>query len=205
MVARALSLRYNHPGSQDRLELYPADVITRAEAAYSLARVLATSNWQLQSVRATFASFKLPQYTAAQRTVLTLAVSKIGMPYVWGGTTDDRSDGLAHGGYDCSGFVWRVFKVSRNPAGQRIGGRTAAQMAGEIPKSQRIPLSKVRAGDILFFGPSRFGGRATESGIVHAGIALSATFMIDSSDEGVYVQPLTDWHRSWFSWARRVL
>jgi hypothetical protein len=59
--------------------------------------------------------------------------------------------------------------------------------------------------DIPFFGPSRFGARANESGIVQIGIALSNTFMIDSWDEGVYVQPLTDWHRAWFSWARRVL
>jgi cell wall-associated NlpC family hydrolase len=32
----------------------------------------------------------------------------------------------AHGGFDCSGFVWRVFKLSGLPWGQAIGGRTAA-------------------------------------------------------------------------------
>jgi cell wall-associated NlpC family hydrolase len=205
VVARELGLRYNHPAKDDRLELYPTDQITRAEAAYSFARVLMMSRWQPQDVRSTFATFKLPHYTSSQRAALSLAVSKIGMPYVWGGTTDDRSDGLAHGGYDCSGFVWRVFKLSGNPAGRRIGGRTAAQMAGEIPKSQRIALSKVQAGDTLFFGPAKLGGRATEAGIVHTGIALSSEFMINSSDEGVFVESLGGWRSSWFSWARRVL
>ncbi len=51
----------------------------------------------------------------------------------------------AHGGYDCSGFVWRVFKLSGNPAGARIGGRTAAQMAGEIRKSRAHPPRGRRA------------------------------------------------------------
>ncbi len=29
------------------------------------------------------------------------------MPYVWGGT-NDKAIGQAHGGYDCSGLVWRA-------------------------------------------------------------------------------------------------
>ena len=204
-VARELGLRYDHPARDDQLELYPTDAITRAEAAYSFARVLRFSSWTLDDARSVFATFKLPAYTTALRTALSLAVSKIGMPYVWGGTTDNRADGLAHGGYDCSGFVWRVFKLSGNPAGRQIGGRTAAQMAGEIPKSKRIPFASIQAGDILFFGSAGFRGRATEASIVHAGIALSPTWLINSSDQGVYIEPLTDWHERWFAWARRVL
>ena len=61
----------------------------------------------------------------------------IGYPYVWGGTTDNTADGLEHGGFDCSGFAWRVYKVAGLPWGREIGGRTAAEQAGEIPRSQR--------------------------------------------------------------------
>jgi len=68
------------------------------------------------------------------------------MPYGWGGESDglsSRYGAQLHGGYDCSGFVWRVYKLSGNPAGLGIGGRTAAQMAGEIPKAQRLLMNAV--------------------------------------------------------------
>jgi cell wall-associated NlpC family hydrolase len=125
-------------------------------------------------------------------------VSKIGMPYVWGGETDGVSPGQAHGGYDCSGFVWRVF----TPAA--IGGRTAAQMAGQIKKSERIRFEDVRPGDLLFFGRASFNSKATERSIVHVGIALSQHWMIHSSGQGAYVSSLDDdWRRDEFAWARR--
>jgi cell wall-associated NlpC family hydrolase len=209
VVARALGLRFNHPAGRDGLELYPTDDVSRAEAAWSLARIAHFDGWEVQGVRDAFAFFHLPRYTTAQRRALALAVSKIGMPYVWGGEADGRASvfgAQAHGGYDCSGFVWRVFKLSGNPAGRAIGGRTAAQMAGEIPRSHRIRLDAVRPGDLLFFGPASFHARATERSIVHVGIALSPEWMIHSSDQGVFVSSLADsWRRAEFSWARRVL
>jgi cell wall-associated NlpC family hydrolase len=209
VVARQLGLRFNHPYPQERLELYPWDAITRAEAAYSLARVAQFGGWEVQAARDTLARFVLPRYTAVQRRALRIAVAKIGMPYIWGGEADTRSSffgGQVHGGYDCSGFAWRVFKLSGLPAGRRIRGRTAAQQAGETSRSQRIRLSAVRPGDLLFFGPGRFWQKATERRIVHEGIALSADFMIHASSQGVYVAPLfDDWRRAEFSWARRIL
>jgi cell wall-associated NlpC family hydrolase len=209
VVARYLGLRDNHPFSDDALELYPWDAITRAEAAHSLATVLRFGGWEAASARAELSAFALPVYTGATRRALRLAVSKIGMPYVWGGETD-RTSSLygyqAHGGYDCSGFVWRVFKLSGMAAGRGIGGRTAAQMAGEIPRRARLHLEQVRPGDLLFFGPASFTSKATERGIVHVGIALSPEWMIHSSDQGVYVSSLDDaWRRDEFAWARRVL
>ena len=209
VVARQLGLRFNHPASDDALELYPTDPITRAEAACSFARVLDMSQWETGYARQVLGQFKLPAYTSAQKAALRLAVSKIGMPYVWGGESDTTSSAYgfqAHGGYDCSGFVWRVYKLSGNPAGRRISGRTAAQMAGEIPKSQRIPFNRIQPGDLLFFGKARFRSKATEASVIHTGIAMSGQFMINSSDEGVTVAPLfEDWRRGEFSWARRVL
>jgi cell wall-associated NlpC family hydrolase len=209
VVARQLGLRFNHPAPDDRLELYPTDPITRAEAAHSFARIISFSGYETAYARQVLDQFKLPAYTAAQKRVLRLAVSKIGMPYVWGGETDSASSFFgfqAHGGYDCSGLVWRVFKLSGNPAGRAIHGRTAAQMAGEIPKSQRVEFDGVRPADLLFFGKARFGSKATEASVIHTGIALSPQFMINSSDQGVAVAPLfEDWRRQEFSWARHVL
>jgi cell wall-associated NlpC family hydrolase len=201
VVARQLGLRYDHPSQDDGLELYPTDAITRAEAAYSFARVLANPTGGPYYARSVLDRFALPVYTEAQKRVLRLAVSKIGMPYVWGGesdTTSSRYGPQAHGGYDCSGFVWRVFKLSGDPAGASIGGRTAAQMALEIPKRERVRFGAIEPADLLFFGPP--------SNIGHVGIALSRDFMIHSSSQGVYVAPLFEsWRRGEFAWARRVL
>jgi cell wall-associated NlpC family hydrolase len=206
VVARLLGLRYNHLAVDDRLELYPTDRITRAEAAWSLAHTLQMSDWQAGYAREIASHFKLPSYSARQKAALQVAVSKIGMPYIWGGESDTAAPGQVHGGYDCSGFAWRVFKLSGNPAGHKILGRTAAQQAGEIPKSRRRKINQVKPGDLLFFGSAKFKSKATESNVIHEGIALSKDFVIHSSDQGVYVLPLYEgWLRDQFTWARRVL
>jgi cell wall-associated NlpC family hydrolase len=206
VVARYLGLRYEHPVGEQALDLYPWEPITRAEAAHSFAVVLEAGTWALSSARETLSSFELPSYSAAQLEVLRLAVSKIGMPYVWGGTTDNTADGLERGGYDCSGFAWRVYKISGLPWGRQIRGRTAAEQAGEIPKRARVPLQDVQGGDLLFFGSAHFDSTATESNVIHEAIALSSGWAINSSGQGVYVLPLTSgWLAESFTWARRVL
>ena len=203
VVARLLGLRLDQPVSRERLELYPWDPITRADAAYSLARVLAFDGTPVQAVRATLARFVLPRYGPRTLSALRVAVQRIGMPYVWGGVLDRTGGWQAHGGYDCSGLAWRVYKQTGLA---RIGGRTAAQQAAEIPRSQRLTLAEVHPGDLLFFGPGRIWQRATEKRIVHEGIALSRDWMIHSSTQGVFVSPLFDsWRAHEFSWARRIL
>lgn len=193
VVARALKLRFNHPFPRgETLEEYPWQAITRAEAAYSLARVASFSGAEVSGVRATFARFVLPRYSGAQRAALRLAVSKIGMPYIWGGETDGVSPGQAHGGYDCSGLAWRVFGAGR------IGGRTADDQAHGISRAARVPFARISPGDLLFFGHHGYAG--------HEGIALGADFMIHASDQGVYVSSLDEpWRRDEFLWGRRLL
>jgi cell wall-associated NlpC family hydrolase len=203
VVARLLGLRFNQPVSRERLELYPWNPITRADAAYSLARVLSFDGSQQQWVRDTLARFVLPRYGPRTLRALRIAVQRIGMPYVWGGVLDRTGGWQAHGGYDCSGFAWRVFKLTGLA---RIGGRTAAQQAAEMPRSRRLRLAEVHPGDLLFFGHGRIWQKATEKRIVHEGIALSRDWMIHASSQGVFVSPLFDsWRADEFSWARRVL
>jgi cell wall-associated NlpC family hydrolase len=209
-VARLLGLRDNLPAGQDRRELYPTDAITLSEAKHSFDVARQWDGTAAQWVRDRFSTFTLPDYDTAQKRVLRLAISKIGMPYIWGGETDTASSyfgGQVHGGYDCSGFAWRVFKLSGIPYGASIHGRAAASQAGEIPRSQRIRLDDVRGGDLVFFGYARFWMKATPTRIVHEGIALSPDWMIHSSAQGVYLSPLRldPWRAKRFSWARRVL
>jgi cell wall-associated NlpC family hydrolase len=206
VAARLLELRYEQPIGHEALDLFPYEAITRAEAAWSLARVLGMGEWNLTYVRETLAGFALPHMSGDQLQALRIAVSRVGYPYVWGGTTDDTADGLAHGGYDCSGFVWRVFKVSGLPWGQQIRGRTAAEQAGEIPRSQRLRIGQLAPGDLLFFGSARLNSTATERNVVHEGIYLGDNWVIHSSSQGVYVLPLRgSWLGSSFVWGRRVI
>jgi cell wall-associated NlpC family hydrolase len=149
VVARLLGLRIDHPAAEDYLELRPQDPASRAEAAYSAARILAFgpfgSSWQVGWVQTLADSFALPSLSPWQRRILTVAFSKIGMPYVWGGTSDNAEAPFgvpARGGYDCSGFVWRVYKLQRYPnegdLASVIRGRTTYVMSVEVPRAQRL-------------------------------------------------------------------
>ena len=206
VAARLLELRYEHPVGSQRFDLFPDQSITRAEAAWSLAQVIGPSAGSSSSALQALSAFELPQMSAAQRQALQIAVSRIGYPYVWGGTTDNTADGLEHGGFDCSGFAWRVYKVSGLSWGREILGRTAAEQAGEIPKSQRLRANQLEPGDLLFFGSAHFDSKATASDIIHEGIYLGDNWVIHSSGQGVYVLPLNgSWLGSSFAWGRRVI
>ncbi len=212
VVARYLGLRYDHPAGTDQLELFPTDPITRAEAAWSLAQVAGFGSWNVDGARQTLNAFALPQLSASQRQALRIAVSRIGYPYVYAGESDTAEPASwmygpqAHGGFDCSGFVWRVFKLSGLPSGDAIGGRTAAQMAGEIPRSQRLRTSQLEPGDLLFFGTAHFKSTATEQNVIHTGIYLGEDWVIHSSVQGVYVEPLEgSWLGDSFAWGRRII
>jgi cell wall-associated NlpC family hydrolase len=206
VLARYLELGYEHPVGSQRLDLFPTEAITRSQAAWSLSAATTLSSWQISSARESLSAFALPSMSAAQRQALQIAVSRIGYPYVWGGTTDNTADGLEHGGFDCSGFAWRVFKVSGLSWGREILGRTAAEQAGEIAKSQRLQMSQLQPGDLLFFGSAHFNSKATESNVIHEGIYLGDNWVIHSSGQGVYVLPLSgSWLGSSFAWGRRVI
>jgi cell wall-associated NlpC family hydrolase len=209
-VARLLGLRTNHPAAQDDLELLPSDPVTRAETAYSVARILHFGGWETQYAEDAAATFEPAQVRGWQKRVLDTAVRFIGFPYVWGGTSEKAEAPFgveAPGGFDCSGFVWRVYKLQTYSGGAALSatikGRTTYQMSGEVPRARRIGFAKLQPGDLIFFGPA--GPRSRPASIGHAGIYLGAGWMIHSSGQGVAVTPLTGWYRQQFAWARRPL
>lgn len=209
-VARLLGLRYNHPKERDNRERRPSDPATRAEAAYSVAKVLGLSEWDLERARDEATTFALPALTAWQRRVLARAVGFVGYPYVWGGMSEGRQTlfGVtSRGGFDCSGFVWRVYKLQSWPGAPRLNGvirgRTTYEMSGEVGAAKRIGWAKVRPGDVVFFG-SR-GRRSKPSEVTHAGIALGGGWFVHSSGNGTTIARLAGWYRDTFAWARRPL
>jgi cell wall-associated NlpC family hydrolase len=197
-VARLLGLRFNHPAGTDERELLPGQPATRAEAAFSAARALRLEPEELERVDELSRSFVLPQPTPWQQRLLRRAVSLIGHPYIWAGT--ER-------GYDCSGFVWRVVKLTPYAGGPALAtvlkGRTSYAMSGEVPKASRLGADAVQPADVLFFGAK--GPKSKPAQVDHMGIALGGGWMIHSSRYGVTVVPLEGWWRDGFAWARRPL
>jgi len=74
--------------------------------------------------------------TASTSPVVEYALSLEGAPYQWGKASPEE-------GFDCSGFVWHVFRAH----GLAIP-RTTAQMAEALPE---VEPQERRPGDLLFF------------------------------------------------------
>jgi cell wall-associated NlpC family hydrolase len=210
VVARLLGLRFNHPASDDSLELLPQDPATRAEAAYSAAQILQFHGFETQTVQTLADSFVLPAFTDWQKQILTTAFARLGMPYIWGGTSDgpETEFGVtSRGGYDCSGFVWRVYKLETYPGEGNLAsvlrGRTTFQMSAEVPRSQRIGLAKLQPADVIFFGDR--GPRSQPSQVGHMGIYVGNGWFVHSSEYGVALARLDGWYAREFAWARRPL
>jgi cell wall-associated NlpC family hydrolase len=209
-VARMLGLRTNHPAAQDNLELLPTETATRAEAAYSAAQILRFDDWAIPAVQAATLTFTLPQLTPWQQRILKTAVRFIGYPYVWGGESEFQESPFGrqvHGGFDCSGFVWRVYKLQRYGGEGKLAGvlrgRTTYEMSGEVPVTTRIPLEKLEPADVLFFGAR--GPASKPSQVNHMAIYLGNGWFIQSSGYGVAVAQLAGWYVQRFAWARRPL
>jgi cell wall-associated NlpC family hydrolase len=210
-VARLLGFRTDHPRSQELLEPAPSSVASRAEAAYSAAKILGWQGWEKQYATSLSATFAPPVVSGWQQTILQQAVSLIGYPYVWAGTSEKPQNVLGEavpGGFDCSGFVWRVFKLASyavgTPLADVLRGRTTYAMSGEVPAAERIPYASLQPADVLFFGAK--GPRSKPSQINHTGIYLGGGWMIHSSGQGVALAPIaTGYYVTRFAWARRPL
>jgi cell wall-associated NlpC family hydrolase len=210
-VARLLGLRTDHPRAQEALEPAPSSAASRAEAAYSAAKVLGWKGWETQYVTSLSATFAPPLVSGWQQTILQQAVALVGYPYVFAGTSEKPQTALDQavpGGFDCSGFVWRVYKLaayaSGTPLANTLKGRTTYTMSGEVPAAKRIPFASLEPGDVLFFGSN--GPRSKPSQVYHAGIYLGGGWMIHSSGTGVSLSPVTTgYYAKAFAWARRPL
>jgi hypothetical protein len=210
-VARLLGFRRDHPGALDLSEPAPRAPATRAEAAWSAAKVLRWKGWELQYAKDLAAGFALPRFSDQQRTLLHEAVSLIGYPYVLGGVSERPQSPLGSplaGGFDCSGFIWRVFRLSPFAAGtplaQTLQGRTTFELAGEVSRVERIPFAAIEPADVLFFGAH--GTRSKPAEVDHMGIYLGGGWMISAASTGVSLAPVAiGEYRQRFAWARRLL
>jgi cell wall-associated NlpC family hydrolase len=209
-VARLLGLRTNHPAALDALELSPGEPATHAEAAYSAARILQFGESNTLGMQELGTAFTLPALTSWQKRILNTAVRFIGYPYIWGGESELLKSpfGLqVHGGFDCSGFVWRVYKLEQYAnAGEladMLQGRTTYAMSGEVPAAKRIAFDELQPADVIFFGAK--GPKSKPAQVDHMGIYLGNGWFIHSSGYGVAIASLSGWYAKRLAWARRPL
>ena len=211
VVARFLGLRLNHPEADDRLELLPNEPATRAEAAYSVARVLVLrASGEAASIGAKAAGLTVPELSEWQRRVLERAVRFVGYPYIWGGSSERPQAPFGTpvpGGFDCSGFVWRVYKLEPFEGGENLSGtlsgRTTYAMSGEVSKELRIPFEALAPADVVFFGDR--GPKSKPGQVGHMGIYLGDGWFVHSSSRGTTIAPLEGWYADRFAWGRRPL
>jgi cell wall-associated NlpC family hydrolase len=209
-VARLLELRINHPRGEDGLELQVTQPVTRAEAAYSFAKYLTLSGVQVDSARTVLSGFALPPLSEWQRLVLDRALRFVGSPYVWAGTSEKPQQlfgTLLPGGFDCSGFVWRVYKMQQfagSPGLSRVlVGRTTYAMSGEVGRALRVSRAALAPGDVVFFGAR--GPRSKPAEIGHMGIYVGNGWIVHSSRFGTTLTPMTGWYENTFAWGRSPL
>ena len=209
-IARMLGFRVNHVRSEDDDELQVTQPVTRAEAAYSIAKYLALDDLQVETARAWGESFTVSTLSEWQRVVLTRALRFVGSPYVWAGTSERPQKLFGKelpGGFDCSGFVWRVFKLEPFAGApglaQVLVGRTTYAMSGEVARSARISHAALQPGDVVFFGSH--GVRSTPYEVGHMGIYVGNDWIVHSSRFGTTLTPMTGWYETSFAWGRSPL
>jgi cell wall-associated NlpC family hydrolase len=124
----------------------------------------------------------LPAAIAGVAGAIEAARSRIGDPYVSGGTKP--------GGFDCSGLmVW-----SFGQAGIKLP-RTSFQ---QYKEGVAVPKTAIAAGDLVFFNTAGPGAS-------HVGVATSPTRVISATSHGVMEHPIaTGYWGSHYVGARRI-
>jgi cell wall-associated NlpC family hydrolase len=216
-VARLLGLRVNHPQGTEELERSPKAAASRAEAAYSLAKLAQLDPGRVTLIEELASSFSVPMLSTWQRAVLSTALRFVGYPYVFAGTSEKtqklwsaRAPGnavIVPGGFDCSGLVWRVYKLQVYEGAPALAavikGRTTYAMSGEVAGPLRIDPTALQPADVMFFGTKGPKSKPTEIG--HSGIYLGNGWFVHASSGGVTLQPLRGWYETTLAWGRRPL
>ncbi|MER7206819.1 C40 family peptidase [Streptosporangium sp. NPDC020072] len=101
---------------------------------------------------------------------VTAALRQIGRPYVWGGGS---STGPTRGGFDCSGLTLHAWA--------RAGVRLTHYTGSQFRQGRRVPFSRLRPGDLVFFG----GGSGDPA---HVGLYVGGGRMIHAPRRGDVVK-----------------
>jgi cell wall-associated NlpC family hydrolase len=102
-----------------------------------------------------------PKPTLGQRAA-RIAVKVVGVPYRWGGSSPST-------GFDCSGLVSWAYG--------RLGVALPHSSYALYDEGRRVPVTRLKAGDLLFF-----------SGIGHVGLYVGRGRMVHAPHSGALVE-----------------
>jgi len=209
-IARFAHFRIDHERSDEQRETAPNQPVSRAEAAYSFARLLELTRWERKAVKQKARSLALPQLTPLQVRVLDRALGVVGYPYVWAGASPKKQVALGQrvpGGFDCSGFSRYVYTGEPYAGAEHLGsmlvGRSTYALSGEFPRHSRVAFEHLQPADLVFFGDR--GTKSKPGQVGHMGINLGSGWMVHSSRYGTTLTVFSDWYLERFAWGRNVL
>ncbi|MCY8288139.1 MULTISPECIES: NlpC/P60 family protein [unclassified Bacillus (in: firmicutes)] len=102
--------------------------------------------------------------------IIQTGASFLGLPYLWGG--------ISGFGFDCSGFMYSIFKAN---------GYSIPRDAGDQAKAgEDVPLGDMKAGDLLFFAYEEGKGA-----IHHVGLSIGGGKMLHSPKTGKSIEILS--------------
>lgn len=105
------------------------------------------------------------------RKILRAGYAVIGTPYVFGGETPGE-------GFDCSGFTRYCF--------EKAGIALSRAADEQFEEGRKIPVDKLRVGDLVFF-------ETYEEGVSHVGIYIGdGQFIHSGSSTGVAIADMSD-------------
>lgn len=139
----------------------------------------------------TIRSYATNFYNGTVDNVISVGKTFLGIPYRWGGTSEN--------GFDCSGFIKHIFDWF----GIKLP-RTSREMASY---GDFVSKEELQKGDLIFFS-----GRNMRSGVIgHIGIVVEVTseaikMMHSSSSQGVHIEDLnqSDYFKKRYITARRL-
>ncbi|MFG1998691.1 NlpC/P60 family protein [Spirillospora sp. NPDC048911] len=156
-------------------------------ASLKRAREAALARAEARRARITYgggpgrAAIAMARGSARGSLVVRAALKWLGTPYSWGGgTSGGPSYGIAHGagtfGFDCSGLALYAW----SKAGVRLDHWTGTQWTS----GPHVPLSNLRAGDLVFFA----NDTSNPDTIHHVGIYIGQGRMIEAPYTGARVR-----------------
>lgn len=130
------------------------------------------------------------KYKHTPLSLISFAKSYLNTPYLWGGKTNY--------GIDCSGFTQIIFR--------NLGLELPRDASQQEKYGEKIPLNKIKSGDIAFFTNS-------EGKVIHVGILISKSKIIHASgrvkidsfnEKGIFSSELNDYSHTLHSIKRML-
>ncbi len=218
LIGRVLSLWYNHDssvkGDGEAYDVLPGQPVPRSDVAWALRRATrlgSSAHWYADP----YANIDLGHPSPAVQQAIEFGLKYVGYPYIYGGEWY-RPAGNGYccgtqlqGGFDCSGFTWWILRAPdsvwsnvaiRGYRGWILPQRASYQMAGAITVAQRVPYSKLRPGDIMFYGSSK-----APSSIYHVDTFIGHGWALNSGGNGVSIVKVSSgWYRDTFQYGRHL-